>query len=81
MLLENQAIKKVGNRIHNHVKALLAWAVKVSSIIELGHVAHARALCRKAPALDFLVGLLWPGSGLDGEDGSEPRKIKLYGYI
>ena len=66
MLLENQAIKKVGNRVHNDVKALLAWGVKVNSTIELGHVAHARALCSKAPALNFLIGLLWPGVVLDG---------------
>ena len=73
MLLEIEGIQKVGNRVHNDKKALLAWGVEVKSTIELGHLAHARALCSKAPALDFLVGLLWPGVILEGKGGSGPR--------
>jgi hypothetical protein len=73
MLLENEAIKKVGNRVHNDVKSLLGWNVHVRGVIELGHVANDRSLCGKAPALDFLVGLLWPGVVLEGKDGTGPR--------
>ena len=73
MLLEDQVIKKVLNRVHNDVKALLAWGIKVNSTIELGHVAHACALCSKSPALDFLIGLPWTGIVLDGKDSSGPR--------
>lgn len=42
-------------------------------MVELGHVAHDRALCGKAPSLSFLVELLWPGVVLEGKDSSGPR--------
>lgn len=73
MLLENEAVGKVGNRVHNDVKSLLAWNVEVRGTIELGHVANDRALCGRAPSLGFLVELLWPGVILEGKDGSGPR--------
>ena len=73
MLLENPEIRKVGNRVHNDVKSLLAWDIRVKGAIELGHVAHSRALCSKAPSLDFLIELLWPGVLLEGKDGSGPH--------
>ena len=73
MLLENPDIRKVGNRVHNDVKSLLAWGINMKGAIELGHVANSRALCSKAPALDFLIELLWPGVVLEGKDGSGPR--------
>ncbi len=72
MLLENANIKKVGNRVHNERKVMLAWGVTIKSTVELGHLSHARALTTRAPALDFLVGLLWPGIFMD-KSGDSPR--------
>ena len=57
-LLENVTVSKVGNRVHSDVKAMRGWGVEVNCTVELGHVAHARGLCGKAPSLEFLVELL-----------------------
>lgn len=60
-LLQDEQIKKVGNRIHNDVKKLEGWGIKMNATIELGHLAHARALTGKAPNLSLLVSLLFAG--------------------
>jgi hypothetical protein len=73
MLLEDESIQKVGNRVHCEVKSLLAWDINVRGVIELGHLAYDRALTNRAPSLGFLVELLWPGVVLEGKDGSGPR--------
>jgi hypothetical protein len=71
--LENPTIKKVGCRVHNDVKSVSNWDIAVKGAVELGHVANDRCLTGKAPALDYLVKLLWPGVVLEGKDGSGPR--------
>jgi hypothetical protein len=71
--LENPTIKKVGCRVHNDVKSVLNWDIAVKGAVELGHVANDRCLTGKAPALDYLVKLLWPGVVLEGKDGTGPR--------
>ena len=82
-LLGDRTVKKCGNRVHNDIKKLEAWTtrdriprdriVKVHETVELGHLAHARALCGKGPSLVFLLNLLFPGVVLENKDHSGPR--------
>ena len=74
-LLEDPTVKKVGNRIYNDVNKLKGWDVDLKPVLELGHLAHARGLTpTKAPSLETIVNVLWPGTQLEGKHGTDsPR--------
>jgi hypothetical protein len=69
-LLEDPAIKKVGNRIPCDVAKLDKWNVKMTPIVELGHLMCDRALTpTRAPSLETIIDTLFPGVELEGKHG------------
>jgi hypothetical protein len=67
-LLEDPAIKKVGNRIPCDVAKLVKWDVKMAPIVELGHLMYDRALTpTRAPSLETIIDTLFPSVELEGK--------------
>ena len=61
------------------VSKLQGWTIDMGPTIELGHLAHARALSGRGPSLDFLSTLLYPGVTLAGKNPGEGPRISRWG--
>lgn len=70
VLLEDNSVKKVGNRINSDVFKLKGWGVDLKPTVELGHLLYDRALVSsKAPSLETIIDVLFPGVELEGKQG------------